>query len=41
MQKLFDSISEGAWKLPSYLFLILCQFHVNNDDITIKYHAAG
>ena len=33
--KLFDSISEGAWKLSSYLFLIVCRCHVNKDDITI------
>ena len=32
-KNLFDSISEGAWKLPSYLFLVFCRFHVNNDDI--------
>ena len=27
-KKLFDSISEGAWKLPSFLFLIFCRFPV-------------
>ena len=34
-KKLFDSISEGAWELPSYHFLIFCRFRVNYDDITI------
>ena len=34
-QKLLDSISEAAWKLPSYLFPIYSRFHVNNGDITI------
>ena len=34
-QKLFDFISEGAWKVPSYQFLIFCRVHVNNGDITI------
>ena len=34
-KQIFDSISEGAWKLLSYLFLIFCRFHANNDDITI------
>ena len=34
-KNLFDSISEGAWKLPSYLFLIFCWFHVNNNNIPI------
>ena len=32
---LFDSISEGARKLPSYLFLIFCRFNVNNGDTII------
>ena len=30
---IFDSISEGEQKLQSYLFIIFCWFHVNNDDI--------
>ena len=34
-KNLFDSISEGAWELPRYLFLIFCWFHVNNGDITM------
>ena len=34
-KNLFHSISEGAWKLPSYLLPIFCWFHVNNNDITI------
>ena len=34
-KNLFDSISEGAWELPSYLFLIIRRFHVNNDDIAV------
>ena len=34
-QKLFDSISEGTEKLPSYLIPIFCRFNYNNDDIII------
>ena len=34
-KNVFDTIGEGAWELPSHLFLIFCRFHVNNDDITI------
>ena len=30
-----------AMELPSYMFLIFCQFHVNNDDITIVMRHAG
>ena len=27
-------MSEGAWKLPSYLLYIFSRFHVKHDDIT-------
>ena len=30
----FDGISEGAWKWLSYMFLIFCRFHIDNDDVT-------
>ena len=34
-KNLFDTGSEAARKLASYLFLIFCRFHVNNEDTTI------
>ena len=34
-KNLFDIISERAWQLLSYLFLIFCRIYVNNGDNTV------